>query len=161
MLVVSNTSPLINLASVGQTGLLTKLFGSVTAPEMVRLEMESLRVRATRFAAVEISSIASFVPVKDRSNVALLSLHLDPGEAEAIALAVELKADLLLLDERRATRTAHRLGLKTLGLLGVLVQAKRKGYLNALAPVLNQLEVEAGFWVGETLRKLVLKEVGE
>jgi uncharacterized protein len=94
----------------------------------------------------------------------LLSLHLDPGEAEAIALAVETKetkADLLLLDERLATRTAQRLGLKTLGLLGVLLLAKRKRYLAEIRPILDRLESEAGFWIGDQLRRKVLHLASE
>src|SRR4051812_33841260 len=127
MLVVSNTSPLLNLAAIGETSLLTKLFGSLIAPEKVRGEIAALRQRDPRFAAADTGLAVTFVPVHDRARVALLALHLDSGEAEALALAAEMKADLLLVDERRATRTAHRLGIKTLGIVGILLLAKRKG----------------------------------
>jgi predicted nucleic acid-binding protein len=161
MHVVGNTSPLLNLAVIEQADLLQKLFGTVTAPEVVRSEIDSLSHRNPRFSSVSIVSIATFVPVQDRARVALLSLHLDPGEAEAIALAVETNADLLLLDERLATRTAQRLGLKTLGLLGVLLLAKRKRYLTEIRPVLDRLESEAGFWIGDRLRRKVLHLASE
>ena len=161
MHVVANTSPLLNPAIIEQAALLQKLFGRVTAPEVVRFEIDLLSHRNPRFSSVSVASIATFVPVQDRARVALLSLHLDPGEAEAIALAVETNADLLLLDERLATRTAQHLGVKTLGLLGVLLLAKRKRYLAEIKPVLDRLESEAGFWVGDQLRRKVLHQASE
>ena len=88
MRVVSNTSPLLNLAVIGESALLTKLFGDITAPEIVRDEINSLRRRDPRFASADLAGAVTYVPVQDRSRVKLLSLHLDPGEAEAIALAV-------------------------------------------------------------------------
>ncbi|HEY2344179.1 MAG TPA: DUF3368 domain-containing protein [Chthoniobacteraceae bacterium] len=161
MFVVSNTSPLLNLAAVGEADLLIKLFGSIAAPDAVRGEIEALRQRTPRFASVNLDAVAAFASVKDHTKVALLSLHLDPGEAEAIALAVEMKADLLLVDERRATRTAHQLGIKTLGLIGVLLLAKRKGHVERISVLLDRLETEAGFWIGRNLRDQVLGAAGE
>jgi predicted nucleic acid-binding protein len=161
MRVVSNTSPLLNLAAIGKADLLTKLFGLIIAPEVVREEINALHQRDPRFAAADLATVATFVLVNDRNKVALLSLHLDRGEAEAIALAAELNADLLLVDERRATRTAHQLGLKTLGLLGVLLLAKRKGHIAKVAPLLDRLESEAGFWIGQLLHNQVLSAAGE
>lgn len=62
-----------------------------------------------------------------------MSLVLDPGETEAIALAVEIGADLLLIDERKGRREAKLLGLRTTGLLGVLLEAKKAGLLSSCA----------------------------
>ena len=161
MIVVTNTSPLLNLAVIGEARLLPELFGRVTAPNMVREEIDSLRLRDPRFRSADIASAASFSAVGDSSRVALLSLHLDPGEAEAIALALEVQADLILLDERRATRAARQLGLKTLGLLGVLLLAKRKGLIHQVRPLLDRLETEAGFWIAPDLRLQVLRAAQE
>ncbi|MGF1656948.1 MAG: hypothetical protein ACFCU3_08230 [Verrucomicrobiales bacterium] len=101
MIVVTNTSPLLNLAVIGEARLLPDLFGRVTAPNMVHEEIDSLRLRDQRFRSADTADAADFAAARDSSRVALLSLHLDPGEAEAIALALELQADLILLDERR------------------------------------------------------------
>lgn len=87
MIVVTNTSPLLNLAVIGEARLLSGLFGRVTAPNMVREEMDSLRLRDQSVRSADTANAADFATVRDASRVALLSLHLDPGEAGSIALA--------------------------------------------------------------------------
>lgn len=161
MRVVTNTSPLLNLAAIGRVDLLSELFGTVSAPEAVLSEIHSLRVRDLRFADAIIGQQVQFFSVQNPEQVTLLALHLDPGEAEAIALALEMKADLLLLDERRASLTAKRLGIKTLGLLGVLLLAKRRAIIPKIKPLLTQLTLEAGFWVAPALLTSVLASAGE
>ena len=161
MRVITNTSPLLNLAAIGRTDILSKLFGNVCAPEAVLSEINSLRQSDLRFSAAVMDSRVTFVAVKNCAQITLLSLHLDLGEAEAIALALESNAHLLLLDERRATLTAKRLGIKTLGLLGVLLLAKRRGIITQVKPLLNQLTLEAGFWVAPRLISDVLAAAGE
>jgi uncharacterized protein len=86
---------------------------------------------------------------------------LDHGEAEAIALALELQADLLLMDERLGRIEAARFGLRFIGTLGVLIEAKARGHLQEIKPVLDELRTNAGFRMSEALRARVLQEAGE
>ncbi len=90
---------------------------------------------------------------------ALLDI-LDEGEAYAIALAREIDADLVLLDEKEARRVAKRLKLKVMGTLGILILAKRKGYLNLVKPLIDKLK-EMGFRLSDKVVMNTLRLVGE
>jgi len=80
---------------------------------------------------------------------------------KAITLALELKCDLLLMDERIGTRIARDEGLLTIGLAGVLVKAKDSQVIDAVAPLLNDLKTKAGFWLGNEVENSILSLVGE
>ena len=111
---------------------------------------------------LSVPSPAPFVvAVADRSLVSSLAGQLDMGEAEAVALAVEQRADLLLVDERRGRAVAANLGLKVIGLLGVLLEAKSKGHLPRLRPVLDDLISKAGFWISNALYDSILRAARE
>jgi predicted nucleic acid-binding protein len=158
--VVSDASPLIALAAIGRLGLLRELFGSLSIPAAVHEEV----VRGTGRAGAEEVSASDWVVVRKLGNdflVRALAGELDRGEAEAIALAVELEAELLLMDERRGRTVAARFGLKVVGVLGLLIEAKRKGLLDRVEPILSDLLHKAGFRLSPELCRRVLEEAGE
>ena len=161
MIVVSNASPIMNLACVGHLELLQQLYGSVIIPGAVYREITVSGAGEAGAAEVQALEWIQVREVADRALATSLQIELDEGEAEAVALAVELKADLLLVDERRGRAVAARLGLTVIGLLGVLVEAKHQGYLPAIKPVLDALLVQAGFWVSQQLYSYVLQVAGE
>ena len=97
----------------------------------------------------------------NRPLVEELEEAIDEGESEAIALAIELNAELLLIDDREARREAVRRGLDFTGLLGVLREAKNRGLIQAVKPLLDELIAIAEFRVGEALYEQVLRDVGE
>jgi predicted nucleic acid-binding protein len=155
--VVSNASPLINLAAVGQLALLRQLYRRVIVPpavwnEVVRLGKGRLGSRAVRAASwVQVKA------VRDRALVQMLLAELDPGEAESIVLAREIQADLLLLDESHARRAARRMGLPITGLVGVLIEAAGKGLISDLAATLRELRDRAGFWLTDEVVEEALR----
>lgn len=153
MIVVSDTSCISNLLIIGRADLLERLFGEVVIPVAVRDEL-----------LVKHPSVPPFVKVRvvsDHAGVAALSARLDEGEAEAIILAGELKAEFLLMDETDGREEALRRGLHVIGLLGVLVEAKRLGFLPEVRPLLDQLERDAVFWFSAKLRQQILARAGE
>lgn len=97
----------------------------------------------------------------DQAFVERLKDELDAGEAEAIALALELKADRLLIDERLGRQVAQRLGVSVTGLLGVLVAAKQVNLIAELKPILDNLITQAKFWVHPDLYRQILQDVDE
>ena len=99
--------------------------------------------------------------MRNRELVRALQQELDAGEAEAIALALETGAELLLMDERLGRETAAHLGLRYVGVIGVLVEAKHKGLVSALKPQLDALRDVAGFRVSGGLYRRVLQDEGE
>lgn len=97
----------------------------------------------------------------DVNRVNELREEIDEGESEAIALAEELGAEYLLIDERLGTNKARENGLKTIGLLGVLVKAKEMTLIEKVEPIVKSLTDVAGFWVSKQLMERLLKQVNE
>lgn len=161
MIVISNTSPIINLAAIEHLELLRGLYGTITIPQAVFTEI--VIDGAGRVGAKEVQTSPWFElrEVIGSTHSDLLRLDIDKGEAEAITLALELEADLLLMDERKGRIAADLLGLQTLGLLGLLVDAKQQGFITLVKPLLDDLIEKASFWVSRPLYERVLQAVGE
>lgn len=161
MVVVSDASVLINLAWLGKLHLLNTLYGELLVPLAVWQEIVVKGAGKPGAAEVETAIWLQFQPVKNTSLVRALQQDLDAGEAEAIALALEVTADLLLMDERLGRATAQHLGLRSLGLIGVLLLAKKRSLITHIKPDLDYLRQVAGFYISEPLYRRVLQDVGE
>jgi hypothetical protein len=99
--------------------------------------------------------------VANRALVTALGLELDPGEAEAIVLGLEMPSDVVLMDERLGRRVASRMGLRPLGVVGVLLDAKQNGLIARVTPLLDDLRAVAGFRISAALYAEALKLAGE
>ena len=161
MIVVSDTSPINNLAAINQLHLLQQLYGTVVIPEAVYQELTDPDFPVAGAKEVQTFTWIQTRAVEDRTMVKALSSELDPGEAEAIVLALEMKAEQVLIDERRGRMIAAGLNLHYTGILGVLVEAKSQGFISTVKPLLDDLINKAGFWVTEPLYKSVLRLVNE
>jgi hypothetical protein len=158
MIVVSNTSPLTNLAAIGQFDLLHQIYGRICIAEGV---WDELNARGVRWPGSEAAAEASWIErhtIQNESLVTALRRDLDRGEAESIALALQLDADLVLMDEREERHAAQRMGLHVVGVVGVLLEAKTNGAIESVRPHLDGLRQRAGFYLGEAVyqRALVL-----
>ena len=161
MIVVSDTSPIINLAMIGQLDLLRLLFAKIVIPEAVFREI--VIEGQGQSGAEEIQQLEWFESRSVPNNALLnqLKSDLDIGEAEAIALAIELDADAVLIDEHKGRTIALQHGLKITGIIGVLIAAKQKGYISKVKPFLDDLRNIAHFWISEPLYIQTLKVTGE
>ncbi len=163
MIIVSDTSVLSNLAIIEQLPLLQQLYNQVIISQAVRNELsiaspENINIRAVvALSWIEIRLVKNTVLVE----TLLHDRELDQGEAEAIALALELPAKRLLIDERLGRREATRLGIPITGVLGILIAAKTEGLLPLVKPVMDDLIIRAGFWVSEQLYAEILQVAGE
>lgn len=161
MIVVCNATPLIALAAVGRLDLLRALYGEILIPEAVFREVVVVGSGEAGEREVSTAIWIKRHTVRNSALVKALELELDAGEAEAIALAVEQAAGLVLLDERRGRHAASRLELTVAGTLGVLIAAKDRGLLTSMRPLLDALRTQAGFWIGDELYAAVLRAAGE
>lgn len=125
MIIVSNTSPIFYLSTIGQLDLLRQLYDEIVIPTKVFNEITNIGNTDASARVVPTLSWIKKQSATDQAFVNTLRAELDPDEAEAIALAVELNADRLLMDERLGRATAMRVGLQVTGVLGVLIAAKR------------------------------------
>ena len=161
MIVVSNTSPLTNLAAIGQFGLLQSLFVELHIAEGVWAELNADGHPHPGSREVDSASWIYRHTVADRPLINALGRDLDSGEAETLALAVELQASVVLIDEREGRHSALRLGLQPLGVLGILLRSKEKGHLDEIRPSLDALRHQAGFYVSDHLYQSVLATAQE
>jgi predicted nucleic acid-binding protein len=161
MIIVSNTSPIVNLAAIGQLELLEKLFQKIIIPQAVYHEIAISGKGQPGAYEVENLGWIETKSVNNWSLVTALCRELDRGEAEAIALAIEEKADLLLLDERIGREVALRFDVQIIGLLGIIIHAKQQGYFPKVKLLIDELMNKAGFWISPVLYKYILTTAGE
>jgi predicted nucleic acid-binding protein len=159
MIVVSDTSPILSLALIGRLELLRDLYGTIVIPEAVRSEL----ITTDQGGAREVAQADWIITHSIEPDVALKLLlrEVDRGEAEAIGLAVQLKADVLLIDERKARHLAADLELGVVGLLDVLPDAKQRHLISSVKPILDDLIVRAHFRVSHKLYQRTLFTAGE
>jgi predicted nucleic acid-binding protein len=160
VIVVTDTSAILNLSLLGLQDLLPTLFGETHAPRAVLDEFLRLSLIDPRFAGL---TFPAFIDIHHVSRIppSLDTPRLDRGECEALSLALEIGADAVLMDERAGRAAAARHGINCLGLLGILIEAKRRNLIPLLAPYLERLQTQARFWFTPALRIQVLRLAGE
>lgn len=163
MPIISNTSPLLNLAIIDHLNLLRQQFGQIFIPSAVLAELKP----DTGYPGVErleqalAAAWIRVIDLKDNRLAQVLMLELDQGEAATIALALEQGHSQILMDEREGRAKAKALGLTPVGVLGVLLRAKREGELVSVKEVMQSLRTEAGFFIADHLFEAILVEAGE
>ena len=160
-MIISNTTPLINFAVIGRMEVLEVLFGTLTIPPAVAIELAEKSLLFPQATLVpSLPFVKTTAPV-DPLLVKSLVTRVHPGEAEYLALAMEHPGSLLLLDDLGAREIAASHGLLYTGTLGCLVEAKKRGLLPELATVVQELKTKARFWISDQLEARVLRDAGE
>lgn len=158
--VVSDSGPLVALAICGRLDLLVAVFDVIHVPQAVLVETTADRSRpGAEDIATFVQARAQVHASRNDDTYTAAANHLDEGEAQALSLAHALGCGVLM-DERRGRETAIRQGLPVFGVLGVLLQARRLGLIELVAPVLEQMRVN-GYRISETLVETTLKLAGE
>ncbi|MBW4649873.1 MAG: DUF3368 domain-containing protein [Kastovskya adunca ATA6-11-RM4] len=155
MIVVSDTSPICYLLLINQIEILQVLYNVVTIPQTVADELSASE--SPPVVKNWMTQPPDWLQIQASETLQSIELEkLDPGEREAILLAEQLKADLVILDDKAARQIAVERGLTIIGLLGILKDAARAGLLN-LETTFEQLR-EAGFWVAPSLLERLLTD---
>lgn len=159
-MIISNATPLIAFARINQLPLLQKVVGKLVIPTAVADEITAYQV--TKAGSIDLSQEPWIEPrsLTSPQQVQLLLPTLDQGEAEVIALALELRPQLVLMDELTGRKVAESLNLPVTGSVGVLMQAKQLGYIPEIKPYLQQMR-QAGIYFSDRFIQAVLNQVNE
>jgi len=160
--VICNASPLIALSSISQLELLEKIFKNIIIPEAVYKEVVEEGKGKTGAKKVEeyVGKWIELKNVKNLNEVNILRSILDYGEAEVIVLGQEIKADLLVLDNKEPRLFAKQLGFKVIGTIGILILAYEKGFLEN--PIKEILKIkEKGFYISDKLIKEIIEQLNQ
>lgn len=157
---VSNTGPLIALALINRLDILKAIFQQVIVPDAVHKEL--LEGGSSGHGLLSYQK-ASWIQVQSLSTSIdpLLQNVLDIGEASVIQLVREIKADYVLIDERKARKIARNIfNLKVIGTARILVEAKKKGIINSVGDALRQMR-ESDYRIHDNIVQATLKEANE
>ena len=160
MKIVCNTSPLILLAKIHRLDTLNRLYSELLIPKAVADEIgikpgkENDQVQALlKKGTLQLRQVSE-------KTLAELPIDLGRGEREAIALAIDSGADLVILDDRQGRLVSRDKGLSVTGTVGVLIEAKERGFIPSLRPEMDRL-IEAGMWINEAFYHRIWKEYSE
>jgi uncharacterized protein len=159
-IVVSDTSPIRALQHLGIIWVLGTLYGTVYLPDLVAVELRRANQLCPSLEPADFPFLKIRTP-KDQARVKVVRATLDDGEAAALVLAIEMAADFILMDERRGRMVAVQMGLKPVGVLAVLAEAKEKTLLGAVRPLIERLQRELQFRLAPQVISSVLRRVQE
>lgn len=156
--VVSNTTPIISLLKLNSLHIMQQLYTQIYIPLAVYNEIEAGKSKEFYTDLSKINWI-NIIEIHDKLAVKYF-LDLDAGEAEAIVLATEINAELIILDEKLGRFHAKHADLIVTGTIGVLIKAKKAGLVKNIKPLLDEL-TDKNVWISPQFKKKILKIVGE
>lgn len=158
--VIVNSTPLIVLCNVGKLDILRQLYTEISIPEAVFRAVTEKEDSACQLVKASLDWI-HVEKIEDYAEKKMYRAKLHDGEVEVMILAQEKRnADLVIIDDNAAKKTAKYLGLSVTGTLGVLLKAKKKGIITEICPALDEMK-RNGFYISESLEKLILEQAEE
>ena len=161
--IIFNSSPLINLAKTNSLYLIEELFGQVIIPSAVRTEVIDQARDKDESSGIEKLIENNIIVTKEVENqtvVKTLRSHLDFGESEVIALALEINADLVVIDEMEARETADNLDINKTGFLGIIIKAHNKDIIDSGIDLIDSA-IEQGFYISNSLYDILVKRLSD
>lgn len=158
--VIVNTTPLIALCHVEQLDILKKMYGEISIPKAVYKELSEKKESICK-KQIDVSFDWIHVEnIKNQMAKSMFKTQLHDGEVEVMILAKEKNADIVIIDDANAKKHAKYLKLPVTGTLGVLIKAKRQGYISELKPIIQKM-VDKNIYISEKLMKFCLEQVNE
>ena len=158
--VIVNTTPLIALCHVGQLDILKKIYGEISIPQAVYLELSEKKKSICKKQVDEALDWIHVEKIENQMAKSMFKTQLHDGEVEVMILAKEKNADTVIIDDANAKKHAKYLNLSVTGTLGVLIKAKRCGYISELKPIIQEM-IDKNIYISEKLMKFCLEQVNE
>ncbi len=157
MILIADSSALVALSVCDSLDLLDALFGDVKVPQAV---FDEVSANHKPESAVLERYLQGKIESVDTEKYVYLDAYADAGETEAMLLYKQMSADWLLIDDKRGRKIAAVNHINTIGSLGVLLSAKKRGLISAVKPKIDQI-AESDVYIGQALRQIVLDMAGE
>ena len=158
--VILNTTPLIALCHVGKLGLLQKIYGEVMIPQAVYRELSEKKESICKKQVDASLDWISVEKIENQMAKSMFKTQLHDGEVEVMILAKEKNADVVIIDDANAKKYAKYLHLPVTGTLGVLIKAKRQGYICELKSIIQEM-IDKNIYISDKLMRLCLEQVNE
>ncbi len=151
--VISNTTPILSLLKIDKLDILQKLYGEITIPNAVYLEIEQ-GINKPYYKNLKEVSWVKIENIQDKKAIQYFN-DLDAGEAEVLILANEMNADLVIIDELLGRKFAQKLNISLTGTLGILLRAKELSHIESIDNLIIELR-DKGTWINPKLANAVL-----
>lgn len=158
MIVVSDTSAITNLFQINKLELLKSLYQKINIPPAVFEELSQIPVQRNYILS---SDWIKIIRPSNQNLIDTLLVDLDLGESEAIALALEISADYIIIDERKGRNIANQYDLQVVGIIGLFIQCKQENIIPNVKDLLDELIDQTSFYINPNFYHTILSELGE
>lgn len=159
--VIVNSTPLLILGKIGKLEILHKMYQEIIIPQAVFHEVTKKNDIAGKAVQAACQDWIKVEAIKDMREYAMYRAKLHAGEVEVMIIAQQSpKADLIILDDMAARKTAEFLGLPLSGTIGVLIKAKQKGIIPEVMPIIEEME-KSGFFISIKVKSMIANKTGE